>query len=118
MNRALRLPKNLTYTVIGCAVVGAIACSGTTSPSQPGADAAIDSTTGDSAIAEAASDSPARDDAAGDAGIDAIAIADANDAEACSQDYFCGPSVPDASCPGFVCTPPECDYDAGCEVFA
>jgi hypothetical protein len=91
---SLRLPEKLAFTAFHVAIAATLACAGTSSTG-PTADA-----------------SP---DAAADASVDAT---DGPSADACSTSFYCGPTQPDGSCPGFVCGLDQCPLDAGCEPYA
>src|SRR5215472_13176118 len=135
---SLRLPKTFTYTALHVAVAGTLACSSTGS-TQPPADASASDTTNvtDSAMADVTVDSTTADSAAQDTGVDtapadvttadSIAMQDSPtdsppDAFDCDAGLggilYCGPAIPDASCPGPICTTDMCPFDAGCTLFA
>jgi hypothetical protein len=132
----LRLPQKLSFTALGVAALGTIACS---SQSSTTADAAVDSLE-DTQVADAPMDStqpgdvtPASDsladstqDSSGDSTTD-VALDEANDVQ---TDVFpveecvtliCIPSgtVDGAVCPTNPgCDPNACPVDAGCQIEA
>lgn len=126
----MRLPTKLAFTAFHVAVAGTLACSAktdnTTEPvvtdaaSDVAMEAAVDAApdvadaaTKDAAMRDGAPMEASTMDAAKDAANDAASDA----ADECAANYYCGPAMQDASCPGYVCDLSECSLDAGCEPF-
>jgi hypothetical protein len=107
----LRLPTTLTFTALGVAVAGTLACGGQSSSSS--VDAAIDVREDAPVVADATADSTA--DSIADAMADDVVTND----DACLLQYECIPLSGDfdgSACPPHpICSPSDCP-DAECMV--
>jgi hypothetical protein len=118
---SLRVPAKLAFTAFQVAIAGTVArsCGDVTtqhaSQTDDQSDAAAPDGHSDALADVKVEDSPS------DAVEDTVAMdspADAPNDSCANAGLYCGPLVPDASCPGPVCSYDECSMDAGCTPYS